>query len=105
MFHCAFFDTGDPGKDCEVWVAVGQRAGRGLRVGEGGGVAGQRGAAGGWGMGEASETHLPRSILPAPPHLHRWVQVNSGRLRSVVEGAEAAGCRLEHVFCMEGTKW
>ena len=32
-------------------------------------------------------------------------EVNLKMLRNVVEGAEAAGCRLQHVFCMEGTKW
>ena len=31
--------------------------------------------------------------------------VNLSMLRNVVEGAEAAGCRLQHVFCMQGTKW
>jgi hypothetical protein len=32
-------------------------------------------------------------------------EVNLKMLRNVVEGAEAAGCPLQHVFCMEGTKW
>ncbi|GAB4816960.1 hypothetical protein N2152v2_004006 [Parachlorella kessleri] len=31
--------------------------------------------------------------------------INLKMFKALVEGGEAAGCKLQHVYCMEGTKW
>ena len=53
----------------------------------------------------SSITHVYHCAYLTTGNAVEDVEINMKMFKALVEGAEAAGCKLQHVYCMEGTKW